>query len=261
VIPRRRQLMKHAAKLLDLSILVASFVIATTTLYNPPGGMTFAGFMAMRIKLGNSLLFALLLVTWYRLFILCELYVSKRLTRGRTQIFEVCKATSLAAAFLLVSTKVFKIHMVTPTFVLIFWSVCTCLMVSGRLGAHAFLLALRRRGRNGRFVLIVGTNERAMEFGRQMMEHPEYGYKIVGFVDDDWPGIGKFETTGRTRCCTFSGLADFLRHNVIDEAAIYLPLRSYYEHAAQLVSVCEQHGIVIRFDMQIFNLRISHSHT
>jgi exopolysaccharide biosynthesis polyprenyl glycosylphosphotransferase len=50
-------------------------------------------------------------------------------------------------------------------------------------------------------------------------------------------------------------LADFLRLNVIDEAAIYLPLRSYYEHAAELVALCEQHGIVIRFDSQVFKLR------
>jgi exopolysaccharide biosynthesis polyprenyl glycosylphosphotransferase len=110
-------------------------------------------------------------------------------------------------------------------------------------------------------VLIVGTNERAVEFAQEMTAHPELGYKIVGFVDEDWTGIGKFESTGHTRCCTFPGLAEFLRHNVVDEAAIYLPLRSYYEHAAQLVSLCEQHGIAIRFDTQIFNLRISHSQT
>ncbi len=47
-----------------------------------------------------------------------------------------------------------------------------------------------------RFVLIVGTNERAMEFARQIVEQPELGYKIVGFVDDDWSGIEKFESTG-----------------------------------------------------------------
>ena len=47
----------------------------------------------------------------------------------------------------------------------------------------------------------------------------------------------------------------------MDEAAIYLPLRSYYEHAAQFVSLCEQHGIAIRFDSQIFNLKTSYSHT
>ena len=67
----------------------------------------------------------------------------------------------------------------------------------------------------------------------------------------------KFEATGLVHCCTFSGLADFLRHTVVDEAAMYLPLRSYYEHAAQFVSLCEQHGIAIRFDSQIFNLKNS----
>jgi exopolysaccharide biosynthesis polyprenyl glycosylphosphotransferase len=101
----------------------------------------------------------------------------------------------------------------------------------------------------------VGTNERAIEFVRQIAGHPEWGYHVVGFVDDDWAGIQAFESTGQTRCCTFAGLADFLRVNVIDEAAIYLPLRSYYEHAAELVALCEQHGIIIRFDSQVFKLR------
>jgi exopolysaccharide biosynthesis polyprenyl glycosylphosphotransferase len=253
--------MKHAAKVFDPCALVTSFVVTAAALYSPPEDMTFAGFMAMRIKLGNSLLFVMLLITWHCLFIVCGLYVSKRLIRRRTQIFEVCKATSLAAAFLLASAKIFKIHMVTPTFVSIFWLLCTCLMASVRLGARPILLALRRDGRNRRFVLIVGTNERAMEFARQMVEHPELGYKIVGFVDEEWSGIGKFEASGHTRCSTFSGLADFLRHNVVDEAAIYLPLRSYYEHAAQLVLLCEQHGIAIRFDTQIFKLSLTQAYT
>ena len=260
MIPRRRQLIKHTAKVFDLCVLVASFVIATLAIDSSPQSVTFAGFMAMRIKLGNFLLFALLLGTWYRLFVHCGLYVSKRLTSRWTQMLEVCKATLLAAAFLLVSAKVFHIRMVTPAFVLLFWPVCTCLMISGRLGARSLLLALRRRGRNSRFMLIVGTNDRAMDFARQITGTPEFGCKIIGFVDDDWAGISKFERSGYTRCCVFAQLAEFLRHNVVDEAAIYLPLRSYYEHAAQLVSLCEQHGIAIRFDSQIFNMRISHSH-
>ena len=87
----------------------------------------------------------------------------------------------------------------------------------------------------------------------------ELGYHIVGFVDDDWLGLQRFESTGHTRCCSFDGLANFLRHNVVDEAAIYLPLRSYYEHAAELVSLCEHHGIVIRFDSHVFTLRTLHN--
>jgi exopolysaccharide biosynthesis polyprenyl glycosylphosphotransferase len=90
---------------------------------------------------------------------------------------------------------------------------------------------------------------------RQIAGQPELGYRVVGFVDDDWAGNQAFESTGHTRCCNFAGLADFLRHNVVDEAAIYLPLRSYYEHASELVSLCEQHGIMIRFDPQVFRLK------
>jgi len=250
--------MKYLAKLFDLCALAVSIVVALI-MFSSPQGMTVAGSMAMRIKLGNCLVFALLLLMWHNLFIFCGLYVSKRLATQTTQIVEACKATTLAAVFLLVSARALHLGIVNPKFVLVFWLSSTFMMVAGRVAARWSLLALRSRGRNSRFLLIVGTNERAIEFVRQIAGHPELGYHVVGFVDDDWAGIQAFESTGQTRCCTFPGLADFLRFNVIDEAAIYLPLRSYYEHAAELVSLCEQHGIVIRFDSQVFKLRIPHS--
>jgi exopolysaccharide biosynthesis polyprenyl glycosylphosphotransferase len=260
MITNRRRFIKHLATLFDLCALVAAFASATIAVHPSPVGMTLANFMAVRVKIGNLLLFAMLLIVWHELFVLCGLYESKRLTRRRAEVYEVCKATLLASAFLLLSAKVFHIWMVTPNFVLVFWAFCAFSMVSGRLAARSLLLILRSRGKNARFLLIVGTNERAIEFARQVTERPDLGYHIVGFVDDDWARLQKFEATGHTRCSTFPGLADFLRHNVVDEAAIYLPLRSYYEHASQLVSLCEQHGISTRFDTQIFNLRTSNSH-
>jgi exopolysaccharide biosynthesis polyprenyl glycosylphosphotransferase len=129
------------------------------------------------------------------------------------------------------------------------------MMALGRIAARWLLLALRSRGKNIRYILIVGTNERAIEFVGEIAGRAEFGYHVVGFVDDDWAGTKAFNSTGQTRCCDFAGLANFLRLNVVDEAAIYLPLRSYYEHAAELVALCEQHGIVIRFDTQVFKLR------
>lgn len=255
--PKRRRFMKYLAKLFDLCALGISTVVALIV-FSSPHGMTLAGSMAMRIKLGNCLVFALLLLVWHNLFVFCGLYVSKRLTTQLMQIVEVCKVTTLAAIFLFVSARAFHLRIVSSKFVLVFWLSSTLLMVAGRVAARWLLLALRSRGRNSRFILIVGTNERAIEFTRQIADHPELGYHVLGFVDDDWAGIRAFEASGHTRCCTFAGLAEFLRRNVIDEAAIYLPLRSYYEHAADLVSLCEQHGIVIRFDSQVFNVRAPH---
>jgi exopolysaccharide biosynthesis polyprenyl glycosylphosphotransferase len=256
--PSRRQLLNHSAKIFDLCVLVCSFVLACIA-YLLPKGFTLTGLMALRVTLGNCLLFAVLLVTWHYVFILCGLYTSKRLTGRRVEMLEVCKATVLASLFLLISARLFHMKIVTSSFILVFWLSCTCLMVFGRLVARSLLLALRSRGKNTRFMLIVGTNERALEFARRITERPELGYQIAGFVDDDWAGIQRFEETGQTRCCDFAGLADFLRSNVVDEAAMYLPLRSYHEHASQLVSLCEHHGIVIRFDPQVFNLRASNA--
>ncbi len=251
----RRQFLKSLAKLFDLCALVCSFMLAGVAVYSSPKGLTLSRLMAVRITLGNCLLFALLLIVWHNLFALCGLYVSKRLATRRTEILEVCKAAGLASVFLFLSARISHIKIVDHAFVLAFGACCAGMMISGRLLARPLFMALRSRGRNSRFLLIVGTNERAIEFARQITERPELGYKIVGFVDDDWDGIGKFEATGHARCCRFSGLADFLRHNVVDEAAIYLPLRSFYEHVAQLAAQCEQHGISLRFNSHIFNLK------
>jgi exopolysaccharide biosynthesis polyprenyl glycosylphosphotransferase len=248
---------KRLAKAFDAGVLVTAFIVTGIVVYSSPRGLTLARLMGVRITLGNCLLFALLLLTWHNLFVLCGLYVSKRLSNWRNQISEVALATASAALFLFASAWYFRIGIVNRMFVLVFWVTCFVCMALGRLIVRPLLLVLRRRGKNSRFLLIVGTNRRAVDFARNITERPELGYTIAGFVDDDWPGLRAFEATGRARCCDFLGLAEFLRQNVVDEAAIYLPLRSYYEHAAQLVSLCEQHGILIRFDSQVFNLRNS----
>lgn len=255
MISARHRLLKNLAKLFDLGALIGSFVFASIVVYSSPNALTLTRLLNLRITIGNCLLFVLLLAAWHNIFTLCGLYVSKRLADRRSEMLEIGIGTSFSAALLFVSAKIFHIGIVNSAFVLVFWACCASAMVLGRLMVRPLLLALRRRGGNCRFLLIVGTNERALEFAHKIAERPELGYRIVGFVDDDWDGIHKFEATGHTRCCTFPGLAEFLRHNVVDEAAIYLPLRSYYEHAAQLVSQCEQHGIVIRFNSRIFKVR------
>lgn len=254
----KRLFQRHAAKVFDICILVSSFALATFSLYSSPNAITLAGFMAMRIRLGTILLFLLLVAIWHGVFVMCGLYESKRLTTWRAEVWELLRATCLASVLLLGVARMSHIFIVQPAFVPLFWVFCTSLMVSSRLGARSILLNLRRHGRNTRFLLIIGTNSRAMEFARRVSTSPELGYKIVGFVDDDWEGMHSFTETGNCLCCNFDGLADFLRHNVVDEAAIYLPLRSYYKHSGQLAALGE-HGTAVRFDSQIFNLGPSHS--
>jgi exopolysaccharide biosynthesis polyprenyl glycosylphosphotransferase len=55
------------------------------------------------------------------------------------------------------------------------------------------------------------------------------------------------------------GLAELLRRDVVDEVAIFLPLRSFYENSCEVAALCERHGIVTRINGDIFGLKKSRS--
>jgi exopolysaccharide biosynthesis polyprenyl glycosylphosphotransferase len=52
----------------------------------------------------------------------------------------------------------------------------------------------------------------------------------------------------------FEGLPTFLRHNVVDEVVIALPVRSLHEHATQIAGLCAEQGIVVRMLSNLFDL-------
>jgi exopolysaccharide biosynthesis polyprenyl glycosylphosphotransferase len=149
--------------------------------------------------------------------------------------------------------------MITPQFLLVFWVISSFSVIISRLSLQYWLAVVRRHGRNLRYMLILGTNPRAIEFARKIQASPERGYELLGFVDEDWAGTDAFKGTGFKLRCDYAGLAEFLRRNVVDEVAIYLPLRSFYEHSSQVAALCEQHGMVMRFASDIFGLKTARS--
>lgn len=220
---------------------------------------TLAEYLAYRVKIVNLFHFGLLLLIWHGIFAFCDLYVSKRLSTLYSELIEVLKATILSAGFLLVVGRLFHLKTITLQFVAIFWCCATLLIVASRIVVRFFLRILRAHGKNTRFMLILGTNRRAIEFAKRIQERPELGYQIHGFVDDDWDGMHEFLDTGNSICTDFVGFRHFLRQHVVDEVAVFVPLRSFYEYASQVVALCEQHGILVRFDTQIFDLKIARS--
>lgn len=254
-----RRVMKHMAKIIDLCVLTIAFILSDIVLASGfgdhwPRGLTVASILSRRIPLGECFLFTVYLAVSHGIFTMYGFYTSKRPTRGRIDISDICKATLIVASLLFIG-RAFQIDTLRYKFVAVFAVLTAVLLICARVTSKAWLVVLRRRGGNRRCVVIAGTNERAVEFARRLDAEPELGYGVIGFVDDDWKDIGNFARFGYERCCDFAGLAAFLRQNVVDEVAIFLPLQSYYQHAAELVALCQEHGIAIRFGAQLFNLR------
>lgn len=242
-------------KVFDLALTILSYGLATFLIVHANYSVSFQQFLSLRIKLSNFAIMAVTVYLWHFVFVMCGLYESKRLSTRREETVGELKATTLSTMCLLLLSAALSIRLVTPSFLALFWAISSCGMLVGRAVLRRFLTGLRLRGRNLRNILILGTNPRAMDFARRIEEKPEWGYCNLGFVDNYWHGMPEFVVEGYELVCDFNGFPDFLRNNVVDEVAIYLPLRSCYECAAQVAAMCEEHGIIVRFDPDIFGLR------
>ncbi|MGD0512885.1 MAG: sugar transferase [Terriglobales bacterium] len=250
-----RHVLKSASKAFDMLILVGSFTLATLPHLARGGPVVFTHFLEMRIKLQNVIVFLGLLWIWYLIFCSLGLYGSKRLVSRRAEALDTMKATTLAALVLGIASYVMHFRMVTPGFLVLFWGFSTFVAVSSRVAIRTYLRRLRVRGQNLRNMLIVGSNQRAIEFARTIESKPELGYRIIGFADDQWAGVEELKNLGRPLLCNLENLGSFLRRSVVDEVAIAIPLRSFHDHASDIAAMCHQQGIIIRVLSDLFNLK------
>jgi exopolysaccharide biosynthesis polyprenyl glycosylphosphotransferase len=255
----RRRILLHAAKVFDLVLMVFAFGLATMLVAHQTPTVSLAEFLSMRIKVGNFVLFGGFLLVWHIVFSSFGVYSSKRLSARWAEVLDIAKAATLGSGIIYLAAIPLRVDMVTPLFILFFWLSTAMIGAASRVVLRAMLGGIRRRGRNLHQVVIVGTNARALRFARRIESRPELGYRIAGFVDVPWLGLGMFQQTGYRLVSDFSSFPRFLREQVVDEVVIALPMQSSYGQAARITGLCEEQGIIVRLLSEMFNLRLAQS--
>ena len=141
----RRQVFLNVFKLFDGLVMVFSFALTVILVCYHIEPISLIEFFSMRFKVQNFILFLGLLWAWYYIFTLCGLYNSRRFSRGREEIFDVIKGTSLGTLTILITAIFFKISIINHVFLLIFWFTVTAITIVGRLTLR-YVLALIRSG-------------------------------------------------------------------------------------------------------------------
>jgi exopolysaccharide biosynthesis polyprenyl glycosylphosphotransferase len=257
----QRKLLLAAFKLFDLLVMASMFVLAVAVVYLQNNSITFHEFLHMRFKVENYLLFSGFILIWHLIFSGFGFYRSRRLSATKTEIKDLLKAITLGTLIILFCAWIFKISIVTPTFLIIFWVGACIATIASRLVLRRVLQWIRLRGRNLRHLLIVGTNERARNFARKIESKPELGYRFVGFVDDKWKGNGDLEKHGWQLVSNLKNFNTYIRDNIVDEVVIALPMKSLYQEASQIFTACEEQGIIVRNLSDIFNSKLARSRT
>jgi exopolysaccharide biosynthesis polyprenyl glycosylphosphotransferase len=254
----RRQFLLNSMKVFDLVLMVASFGLAAVVV-SENATVSVAEFLALRVKIQNFVTFSLLLLVWHLIFSSFGMYASRRLAGRWDEVVDIIKAATLGTFVVFCASLVFHITLITAEFLGVFWVASMATTILSRTAMRSLLKRVRLHGRNLRDMLIVGTNARAVQFAEKMRQNPALGYRVMGFVDQDWSGLTDFRRSGFELACDFDSLPAFLRANVVDEVVVTLPMRSFHSRASEIATLCEEQGIVIRFISNLFDLKKARS--
>jgi exopolysaccharide biosynthesis polyprenyl glycosylphosphotransferase len=195
---------------------------------------------------------------WCGMLYLNGMYYSMR-TRKFLEIVRIIIRSSFFT-FLAFGTVVFlfKLKFVSRMFFAIFVVTSLFFILSEKAALFSIMRYARKKGYNYREILIVGTGRRAAKFINKIQNHPEWGFKILGAIDDE-PGRGIEKVSNVKVIGTLEDILSILHREAIDEIIFVVP-RSRLSHIENTIYDCEIEGVKTTIAVDLFDLKIARSH-
>jgi len=249
----RRKILVSLLKLSDMAIMLIGLFLSAWYTTSYAYHISLVDFFSIRMKLSNLIGLLIMLFVWQLICQHLGLYNSRRLQSFFQEWKDIVKATSLATAIFIFGAHIFNIVAFTSLFASIFWVSTTMLAICFRTVLRHFLKKVRVGDKNLRFMLVVGSNERAYEFAEMIKENRESGYRVIGFVDNEMhmtkPGISLLGRLG--------DLPHIISQLVVDEVVIALPVKSQYDKIQMIIEIAEEQGVTVRCLSHLFNTKVS----
>src|SRR6185312_1123423 len=118
-----------------------------------------------------------------------HLYRSARTARLSQELWTLSQGIAIVTALAALASYFVRGELARSV-LLLFAILAAGTLCAAHLSIRVALRALRRRGRNLRHVLIVGTGELAERIARKMAAQPDYGFEVVGVVSAGAAAVG-----------------------------------------------------------------------
>jgi exopolysaccharide biosynthesis polyprenyl glycosylphosphotransferase len=169
----------------------------------------------------------------------------------------ICKAAFMTVLGFGTTLFIFKAVSLSRLFFLIFGVTSFVLILGEKTTVYLFMHYFRRRGHNLRRLLIVGTGRRAAEFIQRIKGHPDWGFHILGAIDDE-PGRGLKKVDGVDIIGNLDDIPRILHNDAVDEIVFVVP-RSRLSHVEGALHDCETEGVVSTITVDLFDMQIAKS--
>src|SRR5205823_4538095 len=221
---RHHQVFTALRVLLDVLVVAAAFAIAHALRFGFPEVFPYPEIPPRGETLTVGILACIL---WPLCLRSVGLYRAQRQSTAVDEVFGVFKATALGGILLVTVTYFFRQDRYSRGALVLF----TVLVFLG-IGATRSLFkqslrALRRRGYNLRYVLVLGTGRLARQVLAQIEAHRELGFRPVGCLSLTRARVG-MEVDGTEVIGTLRDLRAVLRQQQINQVLVALPTRCFH---------------------------------
>lgn len=173
-----------------------------------------------------------------------NLYTSKRTSKQRYEIWGIIKSNTVGVALFLIVLYVVNQPYFSRGMIAVFYVLNIILTSIFRVILRKFLKFFRKKGYNIKHVLLIGYSRAAEEYIKRIVDNPQWGYDVVGILDDEVPAGTLFK--GVKVLGRIDNIYEILPENKLDEISITLSLKDY-DRLEEMVSVCEKSGVHTKF--------------
>lgn len=256
----RYRLLIGSLRVFDIVAVTTSFALAAI-LASPDIQLgDLAQFFSLRLRVSNVAFFIGSVLGWIYLLTAYRLYANTYAQSTIRMLLRLAAATLLGSCLFWVIAHFLELDLVNMRFMASFTGMLFASCAIARL-VLAYVLHRRTKG-EGNLIefLVVGVNQRSMNFIHSAESDVQAPRRFLGFVD---VGVQEIKASADGRHYSYltdiKYLREFLRATPVDEVVIGLPLKSYYDETSEVVSICKEQGITVRILTDIFQTDLTRS--
>ncbi|WP_163379857.1 exopolysaccharide biosynthesis polyprenyl glycosylphosphotransferase [Cyclobacterium sp. SYSU L10401] len=199
-------------------------------------------FVAGPIARDDYQVLGLYLVFWLTIAFVQRLYFIHLHNRHYLRFINYCKSLFIFSALMAMVFLLFNFPVYAREMAFIFLA---CFSLLGLLNNFLVLNAVkayRKRGKNLRHIIIVGTGETARKIGNYYTENIDFGHKVKGYIHA-CPGVAPsdLQVLGN-----LGHLDDFIRNNKVHELIIAIP-HDNVDITKSVIMIADFYGLRVRY--------------
>ena len=171
-----------------------------------------------------------------------SLYAPKRKKKFIDEFMRVVQTHVISLFVLLSLLYFFKAVHISREYLAIFIAGNVMLTLLYRYIVKSTLKHLREKGYNKQFVLILGAGNLGKRFYDNLEVHPEMGYEVIGFLDDNITASDAAHGKYKPILGRIDDLDAIMQRQLVDEVIIALPLEAHHKYPG-IIGACEKAGV------------------